>query len=249
MSGEIEKNDDKNVLIMLSGGRDSFLTTCKMIAKGYHVYLVTYDNGCISGLDNIKILYQRIKERFGEEHVSVVGICLMAQNIKTFLNKIFYEEMLEICKKYPHLIINQAQCLVCHSVMYLHAIAYCKVYGITNIAEGAREQQMFFVELPEMKKRYMDLCKKYGINLHMPVYDLNSDYKRKEELAEWGFLPKTYEPQCWLGCPMLKSLTNEQKQDLARYYDEEMQPYFDSVIESLIEKKQVGMSCESEIYI
>ena len=108
---------------------------------------------------------------------------------------------------------------------------------------------MFFVELPEMKKRYMDLCKRYGINLYMPVYDLNSDYKRKEELAEWGFLPKTYEPQCWIGCPMLNGLTDEQRQDLARYYDEEMLPYFDSVIESLIEKKQVGMSCESEIYI
>ena len=249
MSEEIEKIYDKNVLIMLSGGRDSFLTTCKMIAKGYHVHLVTYDNGCISGLDNIKILYQRIKERFGEERVSVVGVCLMAQNIKTFLNKIFYEEIFEICKKYPHLITNQAHCLVCHSVMYLHAIAYCKVQGITNIAEGAREQQMFFVELPEMKKRYMDLCKRYGINLYMPVYDLDSDYKRKEELAEWGFLPKTYEPQCWIGCPMLKSLTDEQRLDLAKYYDEEMLPYFDSVIKSLIEKKQVGMSCESEIYI
>ena len=130
MSEEMEKLYDKNVLIMLSGGRDSFLTTCKMIAKGYHVHLVTYDNGCISGLDNIKILYQRIKERFGEERVSVVGVCLMAQNIKTFLNKIFYEEILEICKKYPHLITNQAHCLVCHSVMYLHAIAYCKVQGI-----------------------------------------------------------------------------------------------------------------------
>ena len=163
MSEENEKIKKNEVLVMLSGGRDSFLTTCKMIAKGYHVHLVTYDNGCITGTDNVEILYQRLVDRFGEKRVSVVGVCPIAQNIKNFLSKIIYEESIEICKKYPHLIINQAQCLVCHSVMYLHAIAYCKVHGITNIAEGAREQQMFFVELPEMKKRYMDLCKKYGI--------------------------------------------------------------------------------------
>ena len=249
MSEENEKIKKNEVLVMLSGGRDSFLTTCKMIAKGYHVHLVTYDNGCITGTDNVEILYQRLVDRFGEKRVSVVGVCPIAQNIKNFLSKIIYEESIEICKKYPHLITNQVNCLVCHSVMYLHTIAYCKVHGIAAIAEGAREQQSFFVELPEMKERYTDLCKSYGIELHMPVYKLDSDQKRKQELAEWGFLPKTYEPQCWIGCPMLDKLTDEQRLDLARYYDEEMLPYFSTVIDNLIEKKQIEMPYGSEIYI
>ena len=48
---------------------------------------------------------------------------------------------------------------------------------------------------------------------------------------------------------MLDKLTDEQRLDLARYYDEEMLPYFSTVIDNLIEKKQIEMPYGSEIYI
>lgn len=248
--GEILKNTkEKNVLIMLSGGRDSFLTTCKMVAAGYHVHLITYDNGCMAGTENVKILVKRIIKRFGHENVSDAGIHAIAQNIKPLLNKFLYSEPVEICTKYPHLVCNQLNCLACHSIMYLHSIAYCKANNITAIAEGARKQQEFFIELPEMKERYETLCKRHGIELHMPVYDLESDLERKSELAEWGFLPKSYEPQCWVGCPLVNSLSDDQRKDLKTYYDKEMSPLFDNIVENLVIKKKMDMHNETTDYI
>lgn len=249
MSAIKEETNEKNVLVMLSGGRDSFLTVCKMIALGYHVHLITYDNGCMSGTDNVEILVERIIKRFGEDKVSNAGIHSIAQNIKVLMKKVLYEEPINICSKYPHLIYNQLNCLACHSVMYLHSIAYCKANNITAIAEGARKQQEFFVELPEMKKHYEKMCEQHGIELYMPVYELESDSERKDELAEWGFLPKTYEPQCWLGCPLLKSLTVDQRKDLETYYVTEMRPFFDNIIEKLIVKKIYNIKHDAKDYI
>lgn len=247
---EMSKNaKKKNVLIMISGGRDSFLTICRMIALGYHVHLITYDNGCMTGTENIDLLIDRIIKRFGSENVSVAGIHTIAQNIKPLLSKILYEEPVKICAEYPHLVYNQLNCLACHSVMYLHSIAYCKANNIEAIAEGARKQQEFFIELPEMKVRFEELCNKYEIELHMPVYDLESDQDRKNELAEWGFSPKSYEPQCWIGCPLLKILTNEQRKDLETYYDKEMRPLFDDIINRLIVKKRVDLHNDAKKYV
>ena len=249
MSTIIKTTKEKNVLIMMSGGRDSFLSVCKMIALGYHVHLITYDNGCMSGTDNVNILIKRIIERFGTDKVSNAGIHSIAQNVKPLLKTLLYEEPTSICSKYPHLIFNQLICLACHSTMYLHSIAYCRANNITAIAEGAREQQGFFVELPEMREQYTSLCQKYEIELHMPVYNLSSDMDRKNELAEWEFLPKSYEPQCWLGCPLLKALTTDQRKDLELYYEKEMRPLFDSMIDRLIIKKKFIKQNETRNYI
>ena len=53
---------DNAVLLMLSGGRDSFLSACKLLEdeKQYRVYMVTYDNGCICQLDKVKGVADRI---------------------------------------------------------------------------------------------------------------------------------------------------------------------------------------------
>ena len=41
---ESEKN---SILLMLSGGRDSFLSACRLIEQGRRVHMITYDNKCI----------------------------------------------------------------------------------------------------------------------------------------------------------------------------------------------------------
>lgn len=230
----VENAKRKKILVMISGGRDSFLAACKMVEKGYHVRLITYDNGSMSGVNNVNELAERMQKRFGEEFVSVAGIHQIAQNISPLLNRVLYEEPIKLCAEYPHLVYNQLTCLACHSAMYLHSIAYCKANNLDGIAEGARKQQKFFVELPEMLERYTELCTEHGIELYTPMFDFVSDIERKREIANWGLLPKSYEPQCWLGCPLLNDLSNEQREDLAKYYDNEMKPLFDNVISSLV---------------
>lgn len=43
-SGGIPQNENA-VLLMLSGGRDSFLSACRLIEDGWYVHMITYDNG------------------------------------------------------------------------------------------------------------------------------------------------------------------------------------------------------------
>ncbi len=236
-------NTEKKALLMLSGGRDSFLSACRLIEDGYQVLLVTYDNGHMSKTDNVRLLSDRLGQIFGTERVKHVGIHFIAQNIRPLLNKALYQEPAELCKEYPHLLLSQVNCLACHTAMYFHSIAYCKAHGIKVLAEGAREKQKFFVELPEMKNRYEDLCQKYDILLQLPVYDLKSDIERKDELGEWGFLPKSFEPQCWLGCAMLQELTDDQRKSLTDYYDKEIVPQADVMIRRLTSQKKVLADC------
>ena len=114
--------------------------------------------------------------------------------------------------------------------MYLYALYYCKNNGISYLAEGARESQGFSIELPEMRDRLTNLCSNNGIELLLPVYDLNSDQRRKRMLADRGVTTKTLEPQCNLGCPMPSPLTNEERRDLAAYYDNELISYINYYI-------------------
>lgn len=233
----------KKALLMLSGGRDSFLSACELVKDGYQVYLITYSNGYMTQTKKVNELSDRIARVFGDEHIKQAGIHLIAQNIRPLLEKAFNSEPVELCRDYPHLLFGQLNCLVCHTVMYFHSIAYCMAHEIDTIAEGAREEQKFFVELPEMKERYEKLCKKFGLMVRMPVYDLKSDAERKDRLSEWGFQPKSYEPQCWVGCPMLQELTNEQRSCLANYYDHEIEPQAEAIIHRLAEVKRVLSDC------
>ncbi len=227
----------KKTLLMLSGGRDSFLSACKMIKAGYDIDLVTYDNGCISAIENVSTVVKRLSECFGKQRIHSYTIQPIAIEFNRLRNTVENKEIVDICKEYPYLLVAQTNCLACHTAMYLHAIAQCLVSGIDTITEGAREQQGFFVALPEMKERYETLCRKYGIELMLPVYDLQSDVERKNELGQFGFTPKSYEPQCWVGRPLISSLTQEQRESLAKYYDNEIEPLTHDIIKKLQEIK------------
>lgn len=237
-----EASLNKQVLLMLSGGRDSFLSACRLVADEYQVMTVTYDNGCMSHAANALEVSKRLAQRFGDDRIRSVGIYTIAQDLRPLLEDLLYLDIADICAEYPHLLLSQVNCLACHTIMYIHSIAYCKAHSIQRMAVGARKQQQFFVELPEMKVHYEELCKRYGIELLLPVYDLQSDIQRKNELASWGFLPKSYEPQCWLGCPMKNSLTKEQCLDLNRYYEKKIAPLADENIARLIPLKKMYYS-------
>lgn len=228
----------KTVLLMLSGGRDSFFSACKLVAEGYFVYMVTYDNGHMSCMEAAAEVGKRIESRFGNCNVRYLGVYPMASRINPLLEKMYNRTFVQLCSDYPNVSISQLNCLACHTVMYWNSIALCKVMDIKALAEGARKSQGFFIEQPEMKERYEALCQEYGIYLKLPAFDLESDLERKRVLADWGFLPKTCEMQCWLGCPMNDALSRDSIHDLARYYDNEILPKAKEVIDLLIPVKR-----------
>lgn len=226
------------VLHMLSGGRDSFLAACLLIEQGYELQMITFDNGCTDEIERVKQVADWIIERYPNKNVTYLPVTKTAMLLHEYMSAEWYRKSEERMEKFPELQTYQAHCLSCRTAMYVHAIAYCKAKNIKFLSEGARKQQGFFVELPPMIERYKELCSTYGIELLLPVYDLDSDQRRKRLLSDRGLSTKTLEPQCYLGCPLKEPLTECEQRDLGRYYDLELKPSLEEDINGLIGVKK-----------
>ena len=66
--------DKKAVLFMLSGRRNSFLSARRLIKAGFCIHMITYDNGCMSGIEHTKTVADRIISKFGEERAQFAGV-------------------------------------------------------------------------------------------------------------------------------------------------------------------------------
>ncbi len=229
----------KDILLMLSGGRDSFLSACKLIEEGFRLHMITFDNGCMSNAENVRLTANRIIAKYGESSAYYVGIYSIAALCSKLEDVHLYCSLEKLVRQYGSLPQIQLPCLDCHTAMYVAAIAYCKVHNISYLAEGGRKAQKFFVELPDMRKRYEELAEKYDLILKFPVYELESDWERKIELAERGFVPKVLEPQCWRGRPMHRDLTETEIKGLKDFYDNEMKDKLMSLIEKRIKENQL----------
>ena len=228
---------DNKVLLMLSGGRDSFLTACKLLEdkNNYHVYMVTYDNGCMCGADRVKLVADRIIERYGADRAEYLGVFSTAGIAREFFHPYFNMTPEEQLKRFKGMTPSQFHCLVCRTAMYIHSIWLCKLLDIPTIAEGGRKSQEFVVELEGMaKKRYKDLVESQGLNLLLPVYydgadwtkdkDFSADWERDNELLMRGYRSKCDEAKCFIGVPINGSVNNDVIEGTHAYYDEVMLP-------------------------
>ena len=216
------QSSKKEVLLMFSGGRDSFLSACKLVSQGYIVRMITFDNGCISGLNRPGETVSSLIHKFGNENILFEGVYSIASikhEISDFLD---YIPLDELAAKYNKLLMGQTRCLLCKTAMYIAAIKYCKAKDIKYLSEGARESQGFFVEKECMINKYKQLCLDDNIELITPVFKLNDDWKRKIELIGYGFDSKTYEMQCFLGTPLKERLNKEQINSLLDFFDNEL---------------------------
>ncbi len=247
-----KKTTRKNnaVLLMLSGGRDSFLSACRLINQGLFVRMIAYDNGCIANIEAAKMVADRIITAYGENCATFEGVYSIASSLYRFQKNYLYEPIKNSSRQYPDLRPAQLPCLSCHTGMYLESIAYCKTHDISKLADGIRKSQKFFVELPAMVKKYRTLTKKNGIELLLPVYDLKDDWERKLELTDYNFIPKTLEAQCWIGYPLGKELNSKEIQSLLAYYDNEIEPQVQSLIDAKVKSLSVHRrTCEKRFVV
>lgn len=234
-----KESKSKDILLMLSGGRDSFLSACRLIEDGFRIHMITFDNGCMSNSEDAGLTANRIIAKYGEASACYVGVYSIAALCSKLEDFHLYCSLEKLVQQYGSLPQIQLPCLDCHTAMYLAAIAYCKTHNIFYLAEGGRKAQKFFVELPDMRERYEKLAKEYDLILKFPVYELEDDWERKMELAERGFVPKVLEPQCWRGRPMHRDLTETEIKGLKDFYDYEIEDKLKPLIEKQIKKNQL----------
>lgn len=210
---------EKEVLLMYSGGLDSFLSCIRLVNQGYKVYLIHFDNGSCIGTENIQIGAQRLQKRY-KDKVEFLGIASTAGRF------VYYRELTdienlnaeELNNKYGKISISQYRCLLCRMAMYTYSVALARKMNIKYIAEGARKSQLFAIEQQELIDEFKIFCNQYGIELLTPVFDLVDDYEKENELLLWDFLPVANEGKCLLGYPMSRKLTQEEIDDIKELY-------------------------------
>lgn len=211
---------------MFSGGRDSFLSACYLIEDGFKVCMATFENGVSLQTHNAAHGARRIVERYGKRKAEFLGVHNMAGIWRQFLLPYFNMKPTEIIKEYGELTISQFNCLTCRSAMYVWSIIAARQRKVDYIAEGARRVQGIIVELPDIITRLRNLVSDYSIKLLLPVYELDSDWEKKNALLLRGFVPKTLESQCLIGVPLPsgKPPDREAQESAARFFDKIILP-------------------------
>lgn len=109
----------KKALVLFSGGKDSFLSACKLIEEGFEVFLVTYENSCGLGASNVTHGAERIISKYGKEKVHF----LEAYNTISVWREFFLPFMnmtpSQILKEYGEISYSQFNCLTCKQYVYL----------------------------------------------------------------------------------------------------------------------------------
>lgn len=193
----------KEAIVLFSGGKDSFLTVCMLIEKGYKVNMVNFKTVASIGDSNVSIGAERIIKKYGTEKAKFLGIFsivgIWRELVLPFLN--MTQE--QILKEYGNITYSQFNCLTCRSAMYIWCVIKAKGIGVSCVGDGARKIQGFVIELPIMVDIFRKFFGDLGINFICPVLDLESDWTLKNMLLARGFVPKTSESQCLLGTPLV----------------------------------------------
>ena len=227
---------NQTVLLMYSGGKDSFLSACKLVEQGYKLKLITYNNDCTIRSPNEYA--ERLIKCYSADKIEYLRTHYTTSLFREFFIPYFNIPTSEIIREFGEITISQLNCLLCRTSMYIYSIILCKKMNISIIAEGARKSQLFVIELEGMIERYKSLLNQHGINLLLPVYNLISDWDRENELMWRGFIPQTIEDQCMLGVPLNNSVSKEVINGIHTFYDKVILP---KIIEKgLIEKELYG---------
>jgi len=214
----------EKTIVLFSGGKDSFLATCKLIEEGNFVAMVCFETFAGIGCQNATHGAKRIIQKYGIDKAEFLGnftnVGIWRQLAFPFLNM----KPSEVIDQFGEITVSQFNCLTCRSAMYVWVIIKAMELGIKKAADGARKSQGFVIELPCMTDRFTKFFSEFGIELVFPVLDLKDDWLLKSLLLQRGFVPKVIEPQCLIGAPLSGGKEPEECVQLA------VTKYFEKII-------------------
>jgi len=224
----------KKGIVLLSGGRDSFLSACLTIEDGWELIPVICNNGHMCAVNRAGFVVNELQKRYPNKIHGLV--CLTTgMTLQSYMIDTWYRTCENIAKEYPAIKPYQLHCLACKSAMYVHGIAYAVAHGCEGVVDGMRKSQGFFVDQEYMLSKLTQLCSNWNLELITPVYELKSDLERKRQLCDRGLSTKTLEPQCYLGCPLLPDgIDCIEYDNLTRFYESDLEPKFNSDITQLV---------------
>lgn len=228
--------DTSPVLVLFSGGRDSFLVASRIARSGRTAVLLSLDNGATQGITNVRNGADRLIARYGERVVPA-GTYGIASTIWRLDERWTYMSWKELGETYPALTNVHVRCLHCQTAMWIASVAYAKANRIQTIAAGYRSDDEFCTGIAEWIDQITALAERNGISTEFPLWETpewgtDKNLGRNMELLDAGFVPKTAEARCLLGRPARKP-DGAQRRDMDAYFRNIVEPHAQSQIENL----------------
>ena len=178
-------------IVLFSGGRDSTLAAYLATQKNPETNwdLVTYDNHNL--MEGNKLGGPK---QIGNELSDSVA------NISGHETIPFFHLFRSLVVLRSELNIQQygfsTMCLDCRGAMYVKSVLSSDEKGYTKLADGARKSQRYTEQLPGSIEEFTGFLGNNGIELIIPVYNINKMQEVSEHLRNAGFSGKNYELQC-----------------------------------------------------
>jgi hypothetical protein len=164
-------------ILMFSGGRDSTLAALRMCKLGLAPVLVTVSSWHLTGIARVR---QRVQEIDRCLTASVPWLVVrQPEDLRTDTS--FYERT----------------CLPCHHAYVIAGAAAAAKAGVNILGFGYAGYQASWPEqTPLAAKRLSSVLNRHGIELVLPVYDLDSRERAIEELTARGLSTEALEQKC-----------------------------------------------------
>ena len=227
-------DDCKKYLVMFSGGKDSFLTACRILNGGNSVVLLSFNGGSVIAEKNLRHGADRLIQRYGADKVEYAGVYPTIATIQRLNSTWIYKTQKELADEYPYVTNCQFQCLHCQTAMWISAIAYCKAKDIHYIACGYRKSDVFCTGSPEYMDRISEIARKFDCYIETPVWDIENDWERDQEMLYNQFVPKVLEPKCLIGRAPLKGLSSNEHWDMIKYVDDVLYNKLWDLVDNLV---------------
>ena len=182
------------VLLLFSGGKDSFIAVCREIRAGNRVVLISFNNSAVIGEKNILHGVARLQRKYGKNRIMYAGCYNTGAIIQSLKGKWAGVPWNVLGEQYPNLTNTQITCLHCQTARCIAAIAYARAKGIGQIDAGYKQSDSFCTGLKAFHQEIQTLAEKYFCKINFPVLDDSAWVKspggieRDYEMSRYGFL-------------------------------------------------------------
>ena len=214
------------ILLLFSGGKDSFISACREIYTGNRVILISFNNSAVIGEKNILHGVARLQRKYGDNRITYAGCYNTGAIIQSLKDK---------WADIPWSVLGEQY----QTAMWIAAIAYARAKGIRQIDAGYKQSDPFCTGLSAFHQEIQALAEKHFCKIKFPVLDDSAwvespgGIARDYEMARYGFLHSVYEPKCMLGRPA-PPMTPEMQLDMAKYFVNDLRQVAEAEIEQMI---------------
>ena len=167
----------KHCVLMFSGGRDSTLAALRLHKEGYKITLITVQSNHLYG---ITLVHQRLRELRNIIPENTPWLVIQ-QPSRLRTDTSFYE----------------MTCLPCHHAYVVIAAALSLRLKTSALAFGyAGYQNTWPEQTPLATSRLRAVLRRHNIELHLPVYNLDSRQQVIDELRAFGVTTESLEQKC-----------------------------------------------------